>query len=387
MPTAGVDAANRLRAEQVLQARAQWLETWARPQASLAPHVRDALAMIHEELSAMSSVEALVWLEDPVVFHNLVSNEPGRALALMAALVGAPRKQSFLADLPVEAFIEGRLLLPRLGMLLDSGGGTVAVASSAQRVVLTWADGNQATIPLEGLPRPARLTSHLTTLPRVHQLTVLNGTPDLCGAEHALTEVDGRSLHTLGDGLSLLREVWPAAAAASQRILRGVVVLRHQSDHFFSYTDSSWHGVLFASCRDPVQVANSVVHETAHARLSPLLHLGPLLVDDGAAIHPSPWRSDPRPLHGLLNGVHAFTSVCEFYRRLLQYSGARAVSHSELQGVLSREVDRVHEAWRYIQRHAEPTPLGRPLFDALDTAIRNPSSLGAPASATGVVLA
>src|SRR5690606_33057915 len=130
--------------------------------------------------------------------------------------------------------------------------------------------------------------------------------------------VDADVLAALEEGLYLLRDVWPEAHDASQRLLRSVVVLEHSSDLVLSFTDGRWLGVLFASCREAFQVAGSIVHETAHARLAPLLSLGPLLLGDDASTHRSPWRSDPRSLHGLLNGVHAFTNVCTFYRRLME---------------------------------------------------------------------
>src|SRR5690606_26362150 len=123
--------------------------------------------------------------------------------------------------------------------------------------------------------------------------------------------------------------------------------------------------------------AGSIVHETAHARLAPLLSLGPLLLGDDASTHRSPWRSDPRSLHGLLNGVHAFTNVCTFYRRLMERDGLAPAVRNQAEKAFAGEVARVDEAWHYLEHHGEPTAFGRPVMQALAEAVHDLRQTGA----------
>ncbi|RSS79442.1 hypothetical protein EF918_17375 [Streptomyces sp. WAC06614] len=65
---------------------------------------------------------------------------------------------------------------------------------------------------------------------------------------------------------------------------------------------------------DALALAEAMVHEFQHSKLGALLHLFPLLQDDGAEIHYAPWRPDPRHTTGLLHGAYAFTGVTGFWR-------------------------------------------------------------------------
>ncbi|MFB7115444.1 HEXXH motif domain-containing protein [Streptomyces sp. NPDC056291] len=61
-------------------------------------------------------------------------------------------------------------------------------------------------------------------------------------------------------------------------------------------------------------LAETLVHEFQHSKLSALLHLFPLLDDDREERYYAPWRGDPRHLTGLLHGAYAFTGVAGFWR-------------------------------------------------------------------------
>ncbi|WP_030954110.1 aKG-HExxH-type peptide beta-hydroxylase, partial [Streptomyces sp. NRRL S-481] len=61
-------------------------------------------------------------------------------------------------------------------------------------------------------------------------------------------------------------------------------------------------------------LAETLVHEFQHSKLGALLHLFPLLDDDGEERYYAPWRADPRHLTGLLHGAYAFTGVTGFWR-------------------------------------------------------------------------
>ncbi|MFD8395116.1 HEXXH motif domain-containing protein [Streptomyces sp. NPDC059680] len=69
---------------------------------------------------------------------------------------------------------------------------------------------------------------------------------------------------------------------------------------------------------DAVELAVTMVHEARHSVLNGLLHQLPLCEEDASGsespLFYAPWRSDPRPLSGVLHGAYAFAGVTEFWR-------------------------------------------------------------------------
>ncbi|WP_017599902.1 HEXXH motif domain-containing protein, partial [Nocardiopsis lucentensis] len=65
----------------------------------------------------------------------------------------------------------------------------------------------------------------------------------------------------------------------------------------------------------PVWFALTFAHEVQHAKLMALLDLVPLTLPDDGSTHYAPWRPDPRPVSGLLQGVYAHLGVAGFWRR------------------------------------------------------------------------
>jgi HEXXH motif-containing protein len=81
-------------------------------------------------------------------------------------------------------------------------------------------------------------------------------------------------------------------------------------------TGDGFGGALVSLPADPVMLAMTMVHEFQHIKLGGLLHLTPLLQDNqDRATWYAPWRPDPRPMAGLLQGVYAFFGIAEFWRR------------------------------------------------------------------------
>jgi HEXXH motif-containing protein len=62
---------------------------------------------------------------------------------------------------------------------------------------------------------------------------------------------------------------------------------------------------------DPLRIAEALVHEHAHTRLRALLWERPMHGPDGLR-YEAPWRRDPRPISGLVQGIGAFALVTAF---------------------------------------------------------------------------
>lgn len=116
---------------------------------------------------------------------------------------------------------------------------------------------------------------------------------------------------------------------------------------------------------DAVQLAVTLVHEFQHTKLGGLLHLTPLVTDaddGGTELWYAPWRDDPRPLQGLLQGIYAFVGITGFWRTHRTADAAQgALAHFEF--ALWRR--HVTTAMDQIHGHPRFTPLGAALVDTL----------------------
>jgi uncharacterized protein len=65
---------------------------------------------------------------------------------------------------------------------------------------------------------------------------------------------------------------------------------------------------------DPVTLALLLMHEFQHVKLGAVLDLYDLFDPDDKRLYHAPWRKDPRPLEGLLQGTYAHLAVSEFWR-------------------------------------------------------------------------
>ncbi|MER5440071.1 HEXXH motif-containing putative peptide modification protein [Streptomyces sp. NPDC002790] len=75
-------------------------------------------------------------------------------------------------------------------------------------------------------------------------------------------------------------------------------------------------GALFTSTPpSSAAFAATVVHELQHAKLAALSDTLVLHQDDGVPRHFAPWRPDPRPYDGLLQGAYAHLALADFFQR------------------------------------------------------------------------
>lgn len=83
-----------------------------------------------------------------------------------------------------------------------------------------------------------------------------------------------------------------------------------------SFSAQAMVGVIFLSeSYDDLKIAEAVVHEYHHNELYMYMQLKPLISDSGfERLFYSPWRSDARPLFGLLHACYVFTGVAHYMR-------------------------------------------------------------------------
>ncbi|MCB5181260.1 aKG-HExxH-type peptide beta-hydroxylase [Streptomyces antimicrobicus] len=157
--------------------------------------------------------------------------------------------------------------------------------------------------------------------------------------------------------------VAPAAAPAAP-----------SADVLVSATTSDAFGSMVVSRPpDALALAEAMVHEFQHSKLGALLHLFPLLHDDGAEVHYAPWRPDPRHTTGLLHGAYAFTGVTGFWRDRMadpSVDTEAAAFHFALRRLQTRLV--VRTLLTRAELTAAGTRLLRGLAATLDAWLREP---------------
>ncbi len=81
-------------------------------------------------------------------------------------------------------------------------------------------------------------------------------------------------------------------------------------------TGEAFGSAIIARPPDATSLAATLVHEFQHIRLGGVLHLTRLHEEDPRERFYTPWRDDPRPISGVLQGVYAFFGVTAFWRAL-----------------------------------------------------------------------
>jgi HEXXH motif-containing protein len=154
----------------------------------------------------------------------------------------------------------------------------------------------------------------------------------LDGAEHE------RWTTQLTDAWRVLETAWPQQRAAMAAGLLSIVPLPEGDGREIrsASTGDGFGAALLSPHPDAVTLAASLVHEFQHIKLGSLLHLIPLVDQEMEEKQEkdlvyAPWRDDPRPVSGLLQGVYAFLGISEFWRRQRGFApaGDRAAAEFE----------------------------------------------------------
>ncbi|WP_396230950.1 aKG-HExxH-type peptide beta-hydroxylase [Frankia sp. EI5c] len=282
---------------------------------------------------------------DPVLGREL--GHAGAVAAAAALRAGIP------FDLPVH-IRDGAVTLPGLGVLrLGGRDGWARVSSAGEGGFVLWPPG-------QGLPVGATATTQgATTQGATRQgaagpgeqghwiplrvleagngrhrfrLTVDDLDPNRdCQVLAVAARLDRRTVQRwsalLVRGWPLVVAHDPAQAAAMGAGLSTLVPLDDRGrSRYASATCSDALGAVAATTpHDPTDLAVTLVHEFAHFKLGALLDLVELHDGSADAVHYAPWRADPRPVGGLLQGAYAFLAVAGFWRsRALASTGAPA---------------------------------------------------------------
>ncbi|WP_328314106.1 FxsB family radical SAM/SPASM domain protein [Streptomyces sp. NBC_00442] len=132
---------------------------------------------------------------------------------------------------------------------------------------------------------------------------------------------------------SLIRRELPAYADAVAAGLRLITPLyAPDGSNVSAACKEAWGAIGAARPSSPDQLALLIVHEFQHVKLAALLDAVDLYDKADRALHYAPWRPDPRPIGGLLQGTYAHIAVTDFWRvrrETARGSGQRAEAEAQ----------------------------------------------------------
>ena len=81
-----------------------------------------------------------------------------------------------------------------------------------------------------------------------------------------------------------------------------------------SSSPETFGAIAMSRPSDPHTCAVTLSHELQHLKLGALLDIVSLTLPDDGRRYYAPWRADPRPVSGLLQGAYAYLGVTGFWR-------------------------------------------------------------------------
>ncbi|MET7450781.1 HEXXH motif domain-containing protein [Streptomyces sp. NPDC005574] len=293
----------------------------------------------------------------------------------LAAVAGLRAEIDSTVEVPVR---HGRVVLPTLGCAVVPAAEpwtTATVRAEGGRAVIEAAGATVAVPRTPGAAAPGwHPLRRLVVGPAPRQLEVALDDVDPYRTYPQPTEPRPLPEEDVTRWRELLDRAWDVLLreqpGTAEAVRRGVLSLtptpaRERFRPRSVTSGDAFGGIEASEPDDAVQLAVTLVHEFQHTKLGGLLHLTPLLTDDTGApgeLWYAPWRDDPRPLEGLLQGIYAFVGITRFWHTHRESPGAHTAM-ADFEFALwrihvSRAIEQVH-------RHPRLTPLGAALLETL----------------------
>ena len=312
------------------------------------------------------------------------------ALALSgAALAG----QSYTTRVPMRA---GRVMVPQFGMAAFTGCEQWDVAEAGTengRIWLRYGD-HRIDVPTDGDGDGWWALRQVTAGDEL-RLTVwlddLDPMRDLADPVPPKRQTDSE----VERWSELLRGAWEILVADHRELAEALAVgvtslvplpVGDGWDTRSASTGDAFGAIMCSPPPDAITLAVSLAHEFMHIKLGGLMHLVPLTNGPGRPRHYAPWRDDPRPAGGLLQGVYAFAGIAMFWRAQLRQHGASRSAVMPFEYAYSR--DQAIEAIGIIRESGALTPQGLRFTELLAAVLADwDDEIGAEAAALADLVA
>ncbi|GAA1859822.1 HEXXH motif domain-containing protein [Asanoa iriomotensis] len=267
----------------------------------------------------------------------------------------------------------GELVLPTLGRLRLDTEQQQGPVKFVSRPPGLWVDGREVPAtdsaqsphwqPLRALRAPG---PPAVTVP-IDDIDPCRGNYHIDASPRLSSPAFNRWQHEFASTWQIVARHVPRRAEELAVALRTIVPLRKPNlDAARSATSRDAVGAIGLDLPvSAAEFATTLVHEIQHSKLTAAMDIEPLCAMSGEAVHFAPWRSDPRPVAGLLQGVYAFLGVADTWRAL--YTGSDGFPEAARQFANVRAD--VRAAVEALVRSDELTPAGRRFVDGLSVAI------------------
>ncbi|MFI7408657.1 HEXXH motif domain-containing protein [Streptomyces sp. NPDC049627] len=314
------------------------------------------------------------WAAEEEAPHWVVTGH----LAALAAAAGARAGLDFSITVPVR---QGLVLLPTLGCAVlpaTEPWSTARVRGREGRLWITGAGGEVEVAPGWDRRGPDWLPVRRMTLgaaPAAKSLVLEDLDPYRTfprpSEPRPLSEAEAEAWASLlTDAWKVLLRDDPVSAGAMRD---GLIALaptpaRERFRPYSCTAAAAFGGVVASRPDDAAQLAATLVHEVQHIKLGGLIHLEPLTVPPPDSQGPeqlfyAPWRDDPRPLGGLIQGIYAFLGVTRFWRAHRHAADPAYAPLAHFEFALWRG-----QVWATLSRirgHERLTSLGRRVVECL----------------------
>lgn len=259
-----------------------------------------------------------------------------------------------------EDWTTARVAGDRWGVRITCGGDEVVVGPDWERQAPGWRPTRRLTLGQDEAAGSVTLEEHDP------YRTFFGPT-----APRVLPDSEARSWQSsLTEAWNVLLRDTPAQTDAIRRGLRSITPMP-KGERFRPYSSSSAEafGGINASLPDEgCELAATLVHEFQHVKLGALTHVAPLVrraeeTQEPSELFHAPWRDDPRPLEGVLQGIYAFFGVTRFWRVNRRAADVAHAPLAHFEFALWREA--VWSTLGSVRGHERLTPLGRRLLESL----------------------
>ncbi|MCX4747291.1 FxsB family radical SAM/SPASM domain protein [Kitasatospora sp. NBC_01287] len=284
----------------------------------------------------------------------------GLAEIAAAALLRAGREEELAV--PVRG---GAVHLPTLGRVLVGGAGQARVRGGSEGFTVRAAGGAEQVVGFDGSTGERWLPVRRVALAGGWTVALEDTDPQRDShqwpVEERLTE------ELLADWTGALREAWeltrrdlPRYAAGIAAGLGTITPLRpsRAGRQISAAARQAFGAVGIARPATAPVLALLIAHEFQHVKLGAVLDFHDLYDPADRRHYHAPWREDPRPLEGLLQGTYAHLAVTEFWgTRVAAYDGVGGEAAEFARGQLA--------LWRGHTDRAVDTLLGSGSLTAL----------------------
>ena len=182
--------------------------------------------------------------------------------------------------------------------------------------------------------------------------------------------------HLVQQALSLIDRYQPETYSQFRNVMRYIALKPLRKGGYTNSSHSDLPGAFVCGIvPEPYELADGIIHEFYHNRLFFIEEIAPFFSDSADALenrsYYSPWRSDLRPLHGILHALYVYLPVCRFWLQVYLGGEVAGMRLNYVRDRLVRIPLQLRIAIHQVARHARFTDFGRVVFEQLKKNVAN----------------